>query len=190
MTHRIASIASGIAPATTVVVRPSGETDIDDLAAAGVDKVVEPERASRLQLVRAVMNEIVPPQTKRTIVDPSRIMTLPTAVDACPHVEQVRAVLPDAFTCSDCLRIRSTWVHLRICMECGHVACCDSSPNQHAQAHFHETGHPIMRSVEPGETWGWCYLDKTLLTAVDEPATPADMLREADVPEVAEAGER
>jgi hypothetical protein len=75
-------------------------------------------------------------------------------------------------------------------MDCGHVACCDSSPNRHAQAHFHETGHPIMRSVEPGENWGWCFLDKTLLTPVDDPRTPQDILDEVDVPEVAEAGER
>jgi uncharacterized UBP type Zn finger protein len=51
-------------------------------------------------------------------------------------------------------------VHLRMCMICGHVACCDSSPNRHATAHFHGTKHPIMRSVEPGEDWGWCYVDE------------------------------
>ena len=190
MTYRIASIASRIAPDTIVVVRPMGDADVGELAAAGVDKIVEPERASRLQLIRAVMGELVPPQTSRTVVDPSRVLTLNPAPDACPHVEQIRPVLPDAYVCSDCLRVRSTWVHLRACMDCGHVACCDSSPNRHAQAHFHETGHPIMRSVEPGENWGWCFLDKTLLTPVDDPRTPQDLLDEVDVPEVAEAGEK
>ncbi|WP_319455660.1 MULTISPECIES: UBP-type zinc finger domain-containing protein [unclassified Mycobacterium] len=52
-----------------------------------------------------------------------------------------------------------TWAHLRMCLTCGHVGCCDSSPHQHANAHFHQTGHPVMRSVEPGESWRWCYVD-------------------------------
>jgi uncharacterized UBP type Zn finger protein len=102
------------------------------------------------------------------VVDPSRVLTLHTEVDACPHVGDIRAVLPDSYACSDCLRTGGTWVHLRACMTCGHVACCDSSPNRHAQAHFHEEGHPIMRSVEPGEAWGWCYLDQSTLRAVDK----------------------
>jgi uncharacterized UBP type Zn finger protein len=53
-----------------------------------------------------------------------------------------------------------TWVHLRMCLVCGHVGCCDNSKNKHATRHFHETGHPVIRSAEPGETWGWCYVDK------------------------------
>jgi monovalent cation/hydrogen antiporter len=59
--------------------------------------------------------------------------------------------------CEDCVREGTRWVHLRQCMVCGHVGCCDSSPSRHATKHFHETGHPIMRSAEPGETWMWCY---------------------------------
>jgi CPA1 family monovalent cation:H+ antiporter len=61
--------------------------------------------------------------------------------------------------CEECLRDGDSWVHLRLCMECGHVGCCDSSPNRHATAHFHEVGHPVMRSFEPGEAWRWCYVD-------------------------------
>ena len=60
--------------------------------------------------------------------------------------------------CGDCVREGSRWVHLRMCLVCGHVACCDSSPRRHATAHFHDSAHPVMRSVEPGETWRWCYV--------------------------------
>jgi uncharacterized UBP type Zn finger protein len=85
------------------------------------------------------------------------------AVMECTHLDQIRKVKPSAKGCEDCLKIGSTWVHLRMCMECGHVGCCDSSPNKHATKHFHKTKHPIMRSIEPGESWGWCYIDEVEL---------------------------
>ena len=69
--------------------------------------------------------------------------------------------------CEDCLRTGGRWLHLRICLTCGHVGCCDSSPNRHATAHFHETTHPLIRSLEPGEDWSWCYDDEVVL-AIDE----------------------
>jgi hypothetical protein len=62
--------------------------------------------------------------------------------------------------CEDCLRAGGKWLHLRICLECGHVGCCDSSPGKHATAHFHAVGHQIIRSLEPGEDWCWCYVDE------------------------------
>src|SRR5690349_3845372 len=80
-----------------------------------------------------------------------------------PHLKMVRAVTPSADGCEDCLRIGSTWVHLRLCLTCGHVGCCDSSPNRHATRHFHEVQHPIMRSFEPGESWRWCYIDEAFV---------------------------
>jgi hypothetical protein len=65
--------------------------------------------------------------------------------------------------CEDCVRDGFTqWVHLRKCLECGHMACCDSSPRQHASRHFDGTGHPVMRSAEPGEEWRWCFVDNRL----------------------------
>ena len=80
---------------------------------------------------------------------------------ACNHLDQIRAVEPRTPNgCEECLKIGSDWVHLRLCLECGHVGCCDSSPHKHATKHFHHTRHPIMRSFEPGETWGWCYIDE------------------------------
>jgi CPA2 family monovalent cation:H+ antiporter-2 len=81
----------------------------------------------------------------------------------CQHVDAVRPVRPRTRGCEECLRSGSRWVHLRLCMTCGHVGCCDSSPHRHATAHWKTTGHPIMRSLEPGETWGWCYPDETEL---------------------------
>ena len=64
--------------------------------------------------------------------------------------------------CEECLLIGSGWVHLRLCLSCGHVGCCDSSPNRHATKHFYKTTHPIVRSLEPGENWEWCYIDEIL----------------------------
>jgi uncharacterized UBP type Zn finger protein len=79
---------------------------------------------------------------------------------ACKHVDQIRDVTPSSNGCEDCLKIGATWVHLRLCLECGHVGCCDSSPNKHATKHFHRTKHPIIRSFEPNEDWMWCYVDQ------------------------------
>lgn len=78
---------------------------------------------------------------------------------ACGHLDQIRSVTPSADGCEDCLRIGAEWVHLRLCLSCGHVGCCDNSPNRHATAHYHETSHPLIRSAEPGEEWGYCYPD-------------------------------
>jgi uncharacterized UBP type Zn finger protein len=78
---------------------------------------------------------------------------------ACGHLDQVRSVTPSADGCEDCLRIGAEWVHLRLCLSCGHVGCCDNSPNRHATAHHREADHPLIRSAEPGEEWGYCYPD-------------------------------
>lgn len=79
---------------------------------------------------------------------------------SCKHLGEIRDVNPSAMGCEECLKIGARWVHLRLCLICGHVGCCDSSPNRHATKHFHETKHPIMRSFEPGENWRWCYVDE------------------------------
>lgn len=87
--------------------------------------------------------------------------------DPCEHVtaETPRQVTRPAPGCEDCLKTGGRWVHLRVCLTCGHVGCCDSSPNRHATAHFHGTGHPVISSAEPGETWAWCYVDERVLTS-------------------------
>ena len=82
----------------------------------------------------------------------------------CGHLDQIRDGKPDSTEgCTDCLAIGARWVHLRECLSCGHVACCDSSPNRHATAHAEGSGHPIIRSFEPGEDWRWCYPDQSIV---------------------------
>jgi uncharacterized UBP type Zn finger protein len=82
----------------------------------------------------------------------------------CTHEkDHAKNVKPTSKGCEDCLKTGDTWVHLRMCLECGHVGCCDSSKNRHARAHFHTTQHPLIRSAERGEDWRWCYIDETYL---------------------------
>ena len=81
----------------------------------------------------------------------------------CTHEDQIQDVSPNTNGCEECLQSGDSWVRLRMCQICGHVGCCDSSKNKHATKHFHDTNHAIMRSVEPGETWKWCYIDEVTL---------------------------
>jgi uncharacterized UBP type Zn finger protein len=83
----------------------------------------------------------------------------------CSHLDHVKITqLPDAVDgCEECLASGDGWVHLRICLECGHVGCCDDSPNRHATEHANGTDHPVIRSLEPGEEWSWCYLDEVAM---------------------------
>ena len=79
----------------------------------------------------------------------------------CTHLDQITVVRPEQFDgCEDCLAIGGRWVHLRVCRSCGKVGCCDSSPNRHATQHARSSGHPIVTSLEPGETWSYCYVDE------------------------------
>jgi len=82
----------------------------------------------------------------------------------CAHRDQIQVTEPPARIegCEDCLRIGSYWLHLRMCQTCGKIGCCDSSPNQHATKHARSLGHPILRSVEPGENWSWCMVDEAV----------------------------
>lgn len=81
--------------------------------------------------------------------------------DTCSHID---AATPPPSTpdraCPACVEAGDRWVHLRVCLTCGHVGCCDSSPNRHASGHWRETGHPVVQSIEPGESWVWCYQDR------------------------------
>ena len=78
----------------------------------------------------------------------------------CAHLTWIKPVTPSAPGCEDCLRIGDTWLHLRLCLTCGHVGCCDSSRNKHATKHFQASQHPIIQSFEPNEDWGYCYVDE------------------------------
>jgi uncharacterized UBP type Zn finger protein len=84
---------------------------------------------------------------------------------ACTHLDliQVTELPPPPLVCEECAKTGSPWLHLRMCLECGKIGCCDNSPGRHATAHFQETGHPLIRSAEPGELWAWCYADEAPL---------------------------
>ena len=82
------------------------------------------------------------------------------STEECSHLDQIREVVPGTQGCEECLKSGDEWVHLRLCESCGHVGCCDSSKNKHATRHYHATQHPIIKSFQPGEEWGWCYVDE------------------------------
>ena len=86
--------------------------------------------------------------------------------DTCTHMDQIEFTqLPENIAgCEECLVMGSRWLHLRMCTSCGHIGCCDSSPNRHATAHVNESGRPVIRSAEPGEDWFWCYEDEVAFT--------------------------
>lgn len=179
-TLRIVQTAHRLRPELPIVVRVH-EGEAERLREAGAGEVITSHEASALALAvhvlrrygidnRAIAGEVehvasgswVPGvlAQKLDIADSERQVTFaPDPDEACPHAADLGAVVPSAPGCEECLRIGANWVHLRICMSCGHAGCCDSSPNRHASAHFRETGHPVMRSLEPDEDWGWCYLD-------------------------------
>jgi uncharacterized UBP type Zn finger protein len=93
------------------------------------------------------------------VTAPDMIRTMGT----CEHLVQVTEIEPQTTEgCQECLAEGSRWVHLRKCLSCGHIGCCDSSPRRHATAHYKETEHPVIASFEPGESWRWCYLDNVL----------------------------
>ncbi len=79
------------------------------------------------------------------------------ATKTCSHLDRIQPVTARTEGCEECLASGDPWVELRMCLTCGHVGCCDSSRNQHATKHFHDTGHPVMQSAEPTEDWAWCY---------------------------------
>jgi uncharacterized UBP type Zn finger protein len=87
----------------------------------------------------------------------------------CSHLNEIMDVTPSGNGCVECLASGDRWVHLRLCRTCGHVGCCDSSPNRHATAHYHGTDHPLITSYEPGEDWWWCYADQV---AFETPGAP------------------
>jgi len=91
--------------------------------------------------------------------------------DVCAHLEKLddpdrEPVKPGGHGCKECLEAGDEWVHLRLCLTCGHVGCCDDSPNKHATKHFHRSRHPLIKSFEPGEEWAYCYLDDQMTDGI------------------------
>jgi CPA2 family monovalent cation:H+ antiporter-2 len=176
-TLQIAGVVAGLAPYDVpVLARPSGGTDLAELVHVGVHRVVDPEGASRHALTEAVLRALGDdggplPQvllpiaagttTVTSTVDLSRVIAVrpDPRQPACGHLAPVPPVLPTAIGCEECLRLGTPWVHLRVCTGCGAVGCCDSSPGQHARAHASTIGHPVIASLEPGESWAYCFED-------------------------------
>ena len=173
----VAAVVRGLTEAP-VMVRPVDGGSLVELTAAGVSHVVDPGRASGERLRAAVVAELAlapvtpggepaPPSGSGTVVETTRVVDYSWPDDRCPHGSESQPVLPSASGCEECRRSGQTWVHLRVCLGCGHVGCCDSSPGQHARAHADTDQHPLIASAEPGEDWGFCFLDGT---RVDAPA--------------------
>jgi CPA2 family monovalent cation:H+ antiporter-2 len=185
---QVAGVAHALNPNAKVVVRIRYHGDTGDVKAAGATYVISDETegmatlshkllmhydVSAEQIEVHLMNLRTPtePHTAatqarpaaRTVVDTEHVVEPAFEPGGCEHVADQRAVIPSARGCEECLRDGTKWVHLRLCMECGHVGCCDSSPHRHGRAHWHETGHPIVRSAEPGENWGYCFADDVML---------------------------
>ncbi|QWC86495.1 cation:proton antiporter [Nocardioidaceae bacterium] len=151
-----------------VMVRSRGAADVASFAQAGVDHVVDPLATSRRGLFVAALDllelprDLGPDEDRRFRVDTSRVFHRPVPADAgCVHGESSRPVLPSAGGCLQCLREGLDWVHLRVCLACGHVGCCDSSEGRHARGHAELAGHPIAGSAEPGESWAYCFVDRS-----------------------------
>jgi CPA2 family monovalent cation:H+ antiporter-2 len=182
---RITTVARSLNPTLQILVRTRYAADTESLLQSGADIVVAEETEAIARLTSSVLGAMGVPagqvdarveaepvvalatfraavEPADVVLDPERTVTF-APVTACGHVARVRPVHPSARGCEECLRTGDRWVHLRICMTCGHVGCCDSSPNRHASAHFQTTLHPIMRSAEPGDRWGWCYVDERTL---------------------------
>ena len=99
--------------------------------------------------------------------DSGHSLTLRDAPPGCKHLDQIRTVAPASEGCEECVRLGDEWVHLRLCMYCGNVGCCDTSKNRHATKHHHDTGHAVIQSLEIGEHWMYCYLDDILIESVE-----------------------
>jgi CPA2 family monovalent cation:H+ antiporter-2 len=91
----------------------------------------------------------------------TRVTYAPTVDETvCSHLDRIKPVFPSAPGCEECLTIGADWVHLRLCLTCGHVGCCDTSDYKHASAHYHDTEHPVMKSIEVNDNWAWCFVDE------------------------------
>ncbi|MGL4611760.1 MAG: cation:proton antiporter [Trueperaceae bacterium] len=177
MAHRISSVARALNPNIPIIATTPYHASSHELKQAGASFVVAADKAANDLLVTKILHHysVAENRIESYLERLSDVVTTGTNVieltekqlhqTKCNHTNQVNAVVPSAQGCEECLKLGDTWVHLRICMICGHVGCCDSSKNKHAAQHFRETGHPIMRSIEKGEAWAWCYVDKVTLEA-------------------------
>jgi monovalent cation:H+ antiporter-2, CPA2 family len=174
MTHRVLSVARGMRPDMRILVRVRSGEDARELEASGAERAVADDEAAIGALLGHVLGEFGQGRggeqrpVEEVLVSSQRaarrgVSLHSIAGQACTHADGLGEVVPSGDVCEECVQLGDRWVHLRVCMHCGHVGCCDSSKNKHATKHFHATGHPVMRSIEPGEEWGWCYVDRVTL---------------------------
>jgi CPA2 family monovalent cation:H+ antiporter-2 len=182
----VTGVARQLEPAATIIARGSHSAEAQALHAAGAHSVVSDEIESTATIaVRLLEMLAVGAERSDALVGELRGAAYRTAVGGtgpgralrdrfeltsqerqsrhCRHTGQAKAVAPGSQGCEECLRDGEQWVHLRICMSCGHVGCCDTSPHRHARAHWEESRHALMKSAEPGEDWAWCYIDEAVL---------------------------
>lgn len=185
--HRVISMARSLNQSLFILARTHADSAVEELLDAGANLVISDERENVVGLVTGLLEDY---GTEDTIIrritsalrgqrdlygretgsltaapgqEFQRTYTLTEQEQRskhCSHTTEARTVTRQSRGCEQCIKLGDPWVHLRICMICGHVGCCDSSKNKHATAHFHDTSHPIMKSLEPGETWSWCHIDK------------------------------
>ncbi len=152
-----------------IFVRPLAGLDIEALADAGASHVIDPDAITHRRLLSSILErlELTAAGTRQTGgVDTTRLYDVSWPSHAgCPHGSSSVPVLPHTSGCAECKRDGQTWVHLRICLACGHVGCCDSSPNRHARAHYGDSDHPLMISGEDGESWSYCFVDDLTVQA-------------------------
>jgi CPA2 family monovalent cation:H+ antiporter-2 len=188
--RQIVRVVRGYHPDVTIVVRTRHASDVEPLEGDGATWVVTEEVEASAMLATKVLKTFgaeladavaqahslrdfyrsgeaspgpaVPPQ--HATVDTNALVEVALDPAACAHAGQVEPVVPLTAGCEECLETGDSWVHLRLCLTCGHVGCCDSSPNRHARHHHEDEGHHIMRSAEPGEDWVFCFADERLLT--------------------------
>ncbi len=158
-TYRVASVARALNPQIDILACVDSDADVATIAEAGASRVISGESTSAFKLGPAILH-LSKLASSYEGLDRTRVVRLDAVGGGCEHSAQARPVLPGAGGCESCLRRGDSWVHLRICLTCGHVGCCDSSPNKHASAHYAETGHPVMVSAEPEDAWAYCYPDE------------------------------
>jgi CPA2 family monovalent cation:H+ antiporter-2 len=182
----VTSVARRLEPAATIVARAGHAAEAEALHAAGAHAVVADETEAAAAIARRVLETLgVGAERSDGLVAELRAVAYRTSLGGarsgvalrdrfeltsqerqskrCRHAGEGAVVAPRSQGCEECLRDGSQWVHLRVCMSCGHVGCCDSSPRRHARAHWETSRHPLMKSAEPGEDWAWCYIDEVVL---------------------------
>lgn len=146
-----------------IFVRPLAGLDVEALAGAGADHVIDPDATTHRRLLSSILERLELPATgtrQTGGVDTTRLYDVAWPGDAgCAHGSSSVPVLPQTSGCAECERDGETWVHLRVCLTCGHVGCCDSSPHRHARAHWDESRHPLIISGENNESWAYCFDD-------------------------------